>query len=140
MMPPTIFPKRLPLLSSLLVLLAASSAQAGFPAPPEPKEYDVEIRYQIYAGRNQRIALFRSMIQYLESIGFQKKPAPDPHYEEEDTQQTRMSGTIASDNLRKILTERHVKALLIKPAGFKLPEGLQKPVKGQSELASGLSF
>ncbi len=137
-MPPAIFPKRLPLLSTLLVLLAASSVQAGFPGPTPPKEYDVEIRYQIFAGRNQRIALFRAMIQYLESIGFQKRPAPDPHYEEEDTQETRMSGTIASANLGKILTERHVKALLIKPAGFKLREDLEKPVKVLLELASGL--
>jgi hypothetical protein len=135
MMPPATFRKLL--LSSLAIFLAAARSQGGFPAPPPPKDYDVEIRYQIYAGRNQRIAQFRAMMAYLESIGFHKNPAADPHYEEEDTEETRMSGTIASTNLKKILLERYVKALLIKPAGLKLPEELDKPVKVQLELASG---
>src|SRR6516162_62960 len=113
MMPPATFRKLL--LSSLAIFLAAARSQGGFPAPPPPKDYDVEIRYQIYAGRNQRIAQFRAMMAYLESIGFHKNPAADPHYEEEDTEETRMSGTIASTNLKKILLERYVKALLIKP-------------------------
>jgi hypothetical protein len=111
---------------------------ADFPAPPPPKEYNVEIRYQIYADPNQRIAQFQNLVRFLESIGFHKKPAADPRAEILDPRQTRMSGTISSDKVRQILLDPHIKSLLLIPAGFTLPEDGTKPVKVQLELTSGL--
>jgi hypothetical protein len=111
---------------------------ADYPSPPPPKEYQVEIRYQIYADLHQRIIQFQDLVRYLESVGFHKKPAEDPRAEMSDPRQTRMSGTIASGQVHQLLGDRRVKSLLIIPAGFKLPEDGSKPVKVQLELISGL--
>jgi hypothetical protein len=138
MMPPTIHSTRAVPVTLLALLLTASAAWADFPAPPPPKEYEVEIRYQIYASRDQRIVQFQDLVRYLESIGFHKKPAADPEAEILDPNQTRMSGTIASEQVPKILLDPHVKSLLLRPVGIKLPEELDKPVKVQLTLASGL--
>jgi hypothetical protein len=138
MMPPAIHAKRLLRISVLVLLTASWPARGDFPAPPPPKEYEVQIRYQIYASRNERIAQFQDMVRYLESIGFHKRPAPDPEAELLDPNQTRMSGTIASGQVPQIFLDRRVKSLLLVPAGFKLPEDLQKPVKVQLQLAAGL--
>jgi hypothetical protein len=138
MMPPALFLRRFLPLGILGILMGVRPAPADVLAPPPPKEYDVEIRYQIYAGRNERIVQFRELVRYLESIGFRKNPAPNPEAEIQDPNETRMSGTIASDRVRQILLDRHVKSLLLKPAGFKLPEDPNQPVKVQLELASGL--
>ncbi len=75
---------------------------ADYPKPPPPREYHVEIRYQIYADLNQRIIQFQDLIRYLESIGFRKKAAEDPRAEIADPRQTRMNGTIVADRVRQI--------------------------------------
>jgi hypothetical protein len=140
MMPPAIQPLKLLLMSFLALLVASWPTRADFPAPPPPKEYEVEIRYQIYAGRNERIAQFQDLVRYLESIGFHKKPAGDPEAELLDPNQTRMKGTISSGQVPQILLDRRMKSLLLVPVGFKLPEDIQKPVKVQLQLAAGLSL
>src|SRR6266849_6687819 len=124
----------------LIVALAAgdSGLLAQPAAPPPPKEYKVHIRYQIRAAGNQRIARFLEMTRYLESIGFNKDPGPDN--EVEDPDQTRMAGTIASNRAREILNERHVKAILLIPAGYQLPAEAETPIKVQLELKPGLAL
>src|SRR5262249_50328606 len=52
----------------------------------------------------------------------------------------RMSGTIPSPAARKILLDPRVQSVLLSPAGFKLPEDAQAPVKVHLELAGGLSL
>jgi hypothetical protein len=121
-----------------LVALPGVLGGADFPAPPPPTEYNVEIRYQIYSAPGQRITQFQDLVKFLESIGFHKKPAADPRAEILDPRQTRMSGTIASDKVRQILLDPHIKSLLLIPVGLTLPEDGSKPVKVQLELASGL--
>jgi hypothetical protein len=104
--------------------------------PPPPKEYQVQLRYRIASTRNARLAQFFALTRYLESIGFKKDPGPDT--EAEDPEQTRMTGTITSAKVRKILADPHVKSLLLIPAGYKLPVEPDKPVKVELELASQL--
>src|SRR6516225_640242 len=104
--------------------------------PPPPKEYQVQLRYRLASTRNARLAQFFALTRYLESIGFKKDPGPDT--EAEDPEQTRMTGTITSAKVRKILADPHVKSLLLIPAGYKLPVEPDKPVKVELELASQL--
>ena len=137
-MPTNIQPKQLLPITILGLLIAAWPARADYSAPPPPKEYEVDIRYQIYAGRNQRIVQFQDLVRYLESIGFHKKPAADPEAEIQDPNQTRMSGTIASEQVPRVLLDPHVKSILLRPTDFKLPEDPDKPVKVQLTLASAL--
>ena len=102
MMPAVNLPRQVPstrlkCLFALGLAIWPGVLRAGdFPAPPPPKEYNVEIRYQIYTDPNQRIAQFQDLVLFLESIGFHKKPAADPRAEIIDPRQTRM---IALNNL-----------------------------------------
>src|SRR5262249_46196892 len=105
-------------------------------APPPPKEYDVQIRYRILAARNERIVQFNAMVGYVESIGFRKEPGPED--EAENAAYNRMTGTIASANVRKLIIEPHVKSVLLLPAGYKPPAETEF-VKVQLELATGLA-
>src|SRR5712692_3416911 len=81
MMPPAIFLKRLFPICVLTMFIGSGKARADYPTPPPPKDYDVEIRYQIFADRNQRITQFQDLVRFLDSIGFHKKPAADPRAE-----------------------------------------------------------
>lgn len=128
------------LIIPLTLAFAITAAGAPPVSPPPPKEYDVQLRYHIFAARNQRIAQFFALTKKLESYGFKKEPAEDEHYEPQDPYETRMSGTIASANVRKLLQDSRVKALLLTPAGYELPKEAGKPVKVQLELANGLTL
>jgi hypothetical protein len=128
-------PRALPLLGFVL-LLGVLPALGQPPSPPPPKEYEVQLRYQIFAGRNDRLVQFADLTRYLDSIGFQRDPGPEG--EAEDPSQTRMTGTIAAANARKLLGDPRVKAVLLAPPGYKTPEEADKPVKVQLQLASGL--
>ena len=103
----------------LLIGVELPSACAQPVAPPRPKEYRVQIRYRIRGSGNVRIAQFLALTRYLESVGFHKDPGPEN--EAEDPEQTRMFGTINSGNVRKLLIERHVQAILLTPPGYELP-------------------
>src|SRR5438552_16204494 len=105
-------------------------------APPPPKEYEVQVRYRILAARNERLAKFNAMVGYLETVGFKKDAGPED--EAENASYNRMSGTIASANVRKLIIEPHVKSVLLLPAGYKLPAETEL-VKAQLELATGLA-
>jgi hypothetical protein len=137
MMPTGVGYRRLTGLVLPLVWLVAEAWAAAQPAaPPPPKEYKVHLRYRIRANRAQRIAQFLEMTKYLQAIGFNKDPGPDN--EAEDNDATRMTGTIPSANARRLLSERHVKSLLLIPAGFEVPADPEAPVKVQLQLSGGL--
>jgi hypothetical protein len=106
-------------------------------APPAPKEYQVFIRYRIRAARNERVAQFREMLAYLESIGFKKEPGPEN--EAEDPNQIIMGGTIPAANASKILLEQHVRSILLMPPGLQAPADRETPVKVRIHLTPGLS-
>lgn len=108
---------------------------ADLPGPPPPKQYQAKIRYQIHAARNDRIAQFFELVRFLEALGFQKEPGAES--EPEDPSEVFMSGVIGSADARKLLGDRRVKALLLVPEGFKLPDEADQPVKVQLDLATG---
>jgi hypothetical protein len=124
------------LLSFVLFACSVGRAEAQPAAPSPPARYDVVLRYRINAARNERIAQFLAMTRYLESVGFNKNPGEEA--EAEDPTETRISGSIASANVSKLLLDPHVKSLLLIPAGMMLPEGPANSVKVQLQLVSGL--
>ncbi|HEV3080674.1 MAG TPA: hypothetical protein VGY66_12880 [Gemmataceae bacterium] len=121
-------------LLATIAIPASSSGQVI--APPPPRDYKVEIRYQIRSGGAMRVARFREMLRYLGGLGFKKDAGPEN--EAEDPEQTRMTGTIAADHARELLRERHVRAILLVPADTNLAMMGDKPVKIQMELTGGL--
>ena len=58
------------LLSLVAAALLTAETQAQRIAPPPPASYDVQCRYRIRVGRNERIVQFREMVRYFESIGY----------------------------------------------------------------------
>ncbi|HLN27176.1 MAG TPA: S8 family serine peptidase [Gemmataceae bacterium] len=104
-----------------------NSAHAQPAAPPPPPEYKVEIRYAIPGGQNEHIAQFLTMTRYLKSIGFKKDAGPDDQALNTDV--TRMTGTIASANARKILKDHRVQTILLLPSGYQLPAEAGSRVK-----------
>lgn len=117
--------------SALVLPPAVTFAAAPTPAPP--KEYDVQLRYRIHAGRNERLRQFDELIAFLNSVGFKKSPGSDT--EAEDPSENMMTGTIASRDARKLLGDHRVKTILLTPPGFKAPD--EGPVKVQIEIAAG---
>jgi hypothetical protein len=106
-------------------------------APPAPSEYHVELRYVINAAGNQRLAQFFALSRYLRSIGFVADKGGEG--DAEDPADTRMSGTIATANVWKLLEDAHIKSLLLMPPGFQLPADPATPVKVRLSLISGLT-
>lgn len=120
----------------LLATLAANVALAQVHAPPPPAEYKVWLRYRIRAARIERPGHFYNLLDNLEERGFKKDAGPEN--EEADTLADRMTGTIASANARKLLSDPRVQALVLAPAGFTFPDDPETPVKVQLELLPGL--
>ncbi len=122
-------------LAASVVLIPATFA-ADVPvaepiSPPPPKRYTVEIRYGIDAFRNERVAQFSQMTGFFNKVGFDQDEGPED--EAENSDYTRMTGTIPSANARLLLLEPHVRRLLLRPAGMKLPVG-NAPVRVQIEI------
>jgi hypothetical protein len=120
----------------LCLALACPCLAADPAAPPPPKRYDVRLRYQIDAFRKERLVLFDELLKHFKEIGFDKNPGPDD--EPENPKYTHMTGSIASEDARKLLVDRHVKSLLLTPAGGMVPEG-DTPVRVQLDLVGGLN-
>lgn len=118
------------------LLLLAGNCLAQVPAPPPPDNYQTIIKYAIRAERQERVAQFREMLAYFESLGFKKEPGPEN--EPEDADLTLMRGTISAANARKLLLQRHVRAVLVAPAGFDLTAEGDKPVRVEVGLTGGL--
>jgi hypothetical protein len=127
-----LFPGSPILFAVLAGAVLAGTAAADVAAPPPPATYRAVIRYSIRAGRNERVAQFLGMLQYFESLGFQKDPGPDN--EPEDARLTRMTGTISSANAARLLREPHVRAILLLPPGFEVPADAAAPVKVRIDL------
>src|SRR5260370_5431932 len=129
--------KRIALFAVGMALSVALPGLGGEPARPEPPDrYDVGIRYQINAFRNERLMQYNEMLRYFEKLGFMKDPGEED--EPENPQTNRMTGRIASKDARRLLGERHVKTLLLLPAESKLPQDPKSLVRVQVELIRGL--
>src|SRR5262249_55236151 len=103
------------LLAVLLTAGVSRSVLAQAPQPAPPKAYDVELRYRIQAGRNDRLPQYFALVKYLESVGFQKEPGSTD--EPENALYDRMAGRIASSKVRELLKPSAVRSLLLTPAG-----------------------
>ena len=124
-------------LGLFLAFLATTAALSDEPtAPVPPKEYKVFVNYSIRAGRNARVVKYFALTKQLTAIGFKKDEGLGT--EPEDADHTLMTGTIASGNARKILADRHVKCILLMPAGYEIPAEADKMVKVQLDLSHGL--
>jgi hypothetical protein len=123
----------------IAITLGSPAAAADLPAPPPPAEYDVQIRYQIDAFRNERLLQYFPMLRYFESLGFERKGEPDEG-EPENPNHTLIVGTIPAKNARKLLAERHVRSVLLLPKGTVLgADAAAEPVRVHLELAGGLT-
>jgi hypothetical protein len=125
---------RRPLLAVLLACVAAVPLAARVPAPPSPKVFDVQLRYRIHGGRNDRIVQFFELVDQLERVGFKKEPGPEN--EAEDSTLNRMTGTIASRRVPDLFRDPRVKSVLLTPQDYKLPADDQ-PVRVQIQLTGG---
>jgi hypothetical protein len=105
-------------------------------APPSPKEYRVVLRYQIRAARGTRLARFHDLLRHLEALGFRADEGTEDAAE--DTEQTRLSGTIPVAGARRLFSDPHVRSVLLAPADHPLPTDSDQPVKIQCELLPGL--
>lgn len=123
----------LPVLASAGLFLAVAPRAA---AEPRPKEYDVRVRYQIDTFRNAHIVQFNEMVRALDAAGLDREPGPED--EAENPAVNRLSGTIPAATARRLLNERHVRAILLVPHDAKLPSA-DEPVRVDLELASFLS-
>jgi hypothetical protein len=112
---------------------------AAPPAPPRPASYNVVIRYRIVAFQNERVAQFDAMMKDLAARGFRRDPNDEaPLDEAADVRAVRLRGTVPAASARLLLHERHVQAILLIPAGDKLPEEAAQPVRVTLDLATGL--
>jgi hypothetical protein len=125
-------------LAVAVILFSGRSLPAAPPAaPPPPEKYQVHIRYRIDAGRTQRLAQYFAMTRYFESIGF----FIDPTFDDDpaDPYETRLRGTIPSNKANLLFADPHVKAVLLIPAGYQVPDDPEAAVKVQLQLVPGLS-
>src|SRR5215469_12981686 len=93
-------------LTSVVALFAARPAPAQPKAPPPPATYDIDVRYHIVAGRNERARAFLALLRDLKALGFKRDPedeaAGDDLNEIENVAVTHIKGTIPSANARKV--------------------------------------
>jgi hypothetical protein len=129
----------------LLVLGSALTASAQPTMPPPPREYQVTVRYHVFAAPGDRVHLFRQLVNYLESVGFQKNPGP--RGEAELSSYTRMTGTIRVHSWRergeiitKLLADPHVQELQLIPTGFNVPANPGGRVQVGLNLVTGYSL
>jgi hypothetical protein len=102
-------------------LLSGPCVAAEPAAPPTPERFDVKLRYRIDAFPKERLEQYNALLKDFKDIGFDKDEGAEN--EPIDNKATRMTGSIASANARKILGDAHLKSLLLWPHGEKFPEG-----------------
>lgn len=120
---------------ALFLALPAIGGQVA--APPPPERMQVEIRYRINADRDGRVRTFRAMTAELNVLGFVPDDRDDADLDILDPNADRLTGTIGSDQLRKLLAVTAVQTVLAWPAESDPPT--EKPlVQISIELAKGL--
>jgi len=136
--------KTAPALAAFLAVLAvwviavAAPPPAPEPAvPPPPAKYDVTVRYAIDAPRNDRVPQFREMLAFFKKQGFTRNEENAPEDEPDNSRYVEMSGSIAADNARNLLVERHVRALRLIPVKAMLPAA-DAAVRVQLELPGAM--
>jgi hypothetical protein len=135
--------RRTILLLTLLIPFAALAALAPGtqPAnPPRPEKYKVFLRYHIISPRDQHVAQYKDMVEYLDKLGleFLPKLKPFPNSDYEDRSKTVLTGLVPWAKALQCLAQPSVAQLLLMPAAYQLPEDPTQPVLVRLELASRL--
>jgi hypothetical protein len=127
-------------LASVVGLFSARPAPGQPKVPPPPASYDIDVRYRIVAGRNERARAFLALLRDLKALGFKRdaddEATGDDLNEIENVAVTHIKGTIPSANARKVPRNPSVRTILLTPAGVKLPAG---PVRVDLDLAANLT-
>jgi hypothetical protein len=117
-----------------LALAGPATAEVIYPDPP--KDYDVQVRFQLRAPLPAWYDRFDEMLAGMKSAGFVRDPlGPD---ELEDPGGDRLTGAIPSAKARLLLRVSGVRTILLKPKGYQIPKADQR-IKVRLELVSGLS-
>ncbi|MFN4258343.1 MAG: hypothetical protein ACK4RK_03545 [Gemmataceae bacterium] len=122
----------------LLLFLSGQAVHAEPIVPPPPETYKVLLHYRIPSGRTERLREYFRLARNLEAIGFQKDPGPTD--EPENGTYNLMSGRIAPQRVRRLLSEPRIPSVLLMPPDYVIPADADEPVKVQLRLAQGLSF
>lgn len=102
--------------------------------PAEPiQEYQVRLRFQIQADRQQRYFQYKDMLKQLQAAGFKK----DSTSIDDEFFRGRLAGTVPAAGADKLLEESHVRTMLLIPAGYELGEDAEIPALVQFQLVSG---
>src|SRR5262245_13704883 len=130
-------PRRLFCCGLLLLLLCLPLLFAAAPIvePPAPKEWDARIRYRITSFGNERIPQYRETMKALGEAGFARTDEPT-EIEADDPRANRLTGTLPTRGIDRVLRQRHVRSLLLVPRGVALPEK-DKRVRVEITLDSG---
>lgn len=109
--------------TALLLCGLAATLLAAPPAPPGPDAYNVQLRYAINAIGNERLEQYRDFRAALKKAGFTRdaREEEDAGQEAADPNVTRMTGTIAADQVADLRKVRWVRTILLWPAKTKLP-------------------
>lgn len=134
-------PRRFAAIACLLMSIGSATvsySQVKLPKPPDT--YEVQLRYLIVADRIQRFRQFDEMTTFFQSLGFKQLETEESETDAANPGANRMAGTVPSARARDLLRERHVRAILLSPAGFKIPEASGERVKVLIELEKALPF
>lgn len=121
----------------VLVGLSVLVGVAAPPAPPPPTDWNVLLRYQIFAFRTERLKQYSEMLKGLKDVGFTRDPDEIiPDDEPDNEKYTRMQGTIPAGNVARLQEQKHVRSLLLYPKSTKLPAKGAR-VRVEMQLSSG---
>lgn len=116
-------------LFSLLGLLALAQAQPP-QAQPAASTFQVRLRYKIDAELQQRYALYKQMLERLQSVGFVAAPGRP----REELFGDQLAGTLPNTGLSTLRLERFLRTAVLVPTGYQLPADAEKTVLVRLEL------
>ena len=125
--------------TAVLVALVASvtlpslAQQPLQPAPPA--KFKAKIRYRIPAARDQHVAQYDAMIDYLEKLKFEFEPPLEerPNTDREDRGKNVIEGQISSGDPLRLFSDPAVASVLLVPDDLKLPDDPNQRVKVRLE-------
>ena len=98
------------------LLLFAPSAVGQVQDPPPPAKYDVQIRYRLGAGRDERAKQYRELEARLTSLGFVRTRRPGDDLDILDPNAERFQGTLPPAAVLRLLDDPKIQTVLFQPA------------------------
>ncbi len=118
---------RLLLCLGVFVCIAAAPPVPAPVAPPPPmpkggaERYNVVLKYRINARSAERIRQFNELSLTLRAAGFVRTDKDIPEGEPADPRSDTMTGTLPVASVPKVISQRHIRNLLLWPEGSKMP-------------------